>query len=185
MLKFEVLIGDNNMSEKPLRNIYDLLNLKPYEEFMFGEFTIKYRFLPDGNRQWYNDSNNTWVVDNDEPQLIRIIQNPNLIKKINSNPFIYLLDEDLTVYDIIILKGLIEVYGPINYILKDYKNGEKQGCKIMFRKYDKCISFHRFWFDFFDKIENCEEFKVIGSEDSVWELCIKSVKKSGKNSKLI
>ena len=163
------------MEEKPLRYIYDLLNLKPYEEFLIGEFITKYRFLPDGNRQWYNDSNNTWIVDNDELQLIRIIQNPNLIKKINSNPFIYLLDEDLTVYDIIVLKGLIEVYGPINYILKDYKNGEKQGCKIMFRKHDNCISFRRFWFDYFDKCPDYNKFKVIDSEDGMWGLCIKGV----------
>ena len=164
------------MEEKPLRYVYDLLNLKPYEEFLIGEFITKYRFLPDGNRQWHNDLNNTWIVDNDELQLIRIIQNPNLIKKITSNSFIYLSDEDLTVYDIIILKGLIEVYGPINHILKDYKNGEKQGCKIMFRKHGKYISFRRFWFDFFDKCSDYNEFKVINSEDSVWGLCIKGVK---------
>ena len=163
------------MEEKPLRYVYDLLNLKPYEEFTFGESPIKYRFLPDGNRQWHNDSNNTWIVDNDEPQLIRIIQNPNLIKKITSNSFIYLSDEDFTIYDITILKGLIEVYGPINHILKDYKNGEKQGCKIMLRKHGKYISSCRFWFDFFDKCPDYNKFKVINSEDSMWGLCIKGV----------
>ena len=163
------------MEEKPLRYIYDLLNLKPYEEFLIGEFITKYRFLPDGNRQWHNDLNNTWIVDNDELQLIRIIQNPNLIKKINSNPFIYLLDEDLTKYDIIILKGLIEVYGPIDYILKDCKNGEKYGCKIMFRKNVNYVYFSRFWFDFFDKCPDYNEFKIINSEDSMWGLCIKGV----------
>lgn len=164
------------MEEKPLRNIYDLLNLKPYEEFTLGEFTIKYRFDPEGVRQWYNESQKVWVTDNDEYSLIQIIQNPNLIKKISLNPYVYLSDEDITTYDVIILKGLIEVYGPINYILKDYKNGEKQGCKIMFR-YDKYVSFYRFWFDFFNKFSDCEEFKVISSEDSVWGLCIKGVKK--------
>lgn len=164
------------MSEKPLRNIYDLLNLKPNEEFLVGDSTIKYRFLPGGIRQWYNESQKVWVTDNDEYSLIQIIQNPNLIKKISLNPYVYLSDEDITTYDVIILKGLIEVYGPINYILKDYKNGEKQGCKIMFR-YDKYVSFYRFWFDFFNKFSDCEEFKVISSEDSVWGLCIKGVKK--------
>ena len=169
------------MEEKPLRYVYDLLNLKPYEEFLIGEFITKYRFLPDGNRQWHNDLNNTWIVDNDELQLIRIIQNPNLIKKINSNPFIYLLDEDLTKYDIIILKGLVEVYGPINHILKVYIDGEKYGCKIMFRKNVNYVYFSRFWFDFFDKIVNCEKFEVIGSEDSAWRLCIKGVKNYEKS----
>ena len=164
------------MEEKPLRYIYDLLNLKPYEEFLIGEFITKYRFLPDGNRQWHNDLNNTWIVDNDELQLIRIIQNPNLIKKITSNSFIYLSDEDLTKYDIIILKGLIEIYGPINHILKVYIDGEKYGCKIMFRKNVNYVYFSRFWFDFFDKCPDYNEFKVINSEDSVWGLCIKGVK---------
>ena len=166
------------MSEKPLRNIYDLLNLKPYEEFLIGESTIKYRFDPEGVRQWYNDSQKVWVTDNDECSLIQIIQNPNLIRKISPNPYVYLSDDEITIYDVIILKGLIEVYGPINHILKHYKNDERCGCKIMFEKHDKYISFYRFWFDFFNRLSNCEEFNIISSEDSVWGLCIKGVKKS-------
>ena len=140
------------MSEKPLRNIYDLLNLKPFEEFLVGESTIKYRFDPEGVRQWYNESQKAWVADNDEYSLI------------------------ITIYDVIILKGLIEVYGPINHILKHYKNDERCGCNIMFEKNDKYISFYRFWFDFFNRFPDCKEFKVISSEDSVWGLCIKGVK---------
>ena len=165
------------MEEKPLRNIYDLLNLKPYEEFTFGEFTIKYRFDPEGVRQWYNDSQKVWVTDNDEYSLIQIIQNPNLIKKIPTNLYVYLNDDEITVYDVIILKGLIEIYGPINHILKTYVDGEKRGCKIMFKKNVNYVSFSRFWFDFFDKCPDCNEFKIIDSEESMWGLCIKGVKK--------
>ena len=165
------------MSEQALRNIYDLLNLKPYEEFLVGDSIIKYRFLPGGIRQWYNEPQKVWVTDNNECSLIRIIQNPSLIKKISQNPYVYLNDDEITTYDVIILKGLIEVYGPINHILKHYKNDERCGCKIMFFKHNKYISFDRFWFDFFDKCyPNCKTFKVISSEDSVWGLCIKGVK---------
>ena len=158
------------MDNKPLRNIYDLLNLKPYEEFTIEKPHIKYRFLPDGTRQWRNsDITTTWITDNDESSLIKIIQNPNLIKKIPPSPYIY--DDKLTIYDIIILKGLIEVYGPIDHILKVYIDGEKIGCKIMFIKNNEYVSFSRFWFDFFDKCPD-HEFEVIDSEDSMWGLCI-------------
>ena len=157
------------MDNKPLRNVYDLLNLKPYEEFMIEELHIKFRFLPDGTRQRY-DSNNKWIADNDESLLIKIIQNPNLIRKIIP-PSPYFNDDKLTIYDIIILKGLIEVYGPINHILKVYVDGEKHGCKIMFKKNVNYVSFSRFWFDFFDKCPDYE-FNVIDSEDSMWGLCI-------------
>ena len=164
------------MNEQALRNIYDLLNLKPYEEFMIDKSHIKYRFLPDGIRQW-RGSNNSWIADNDERSLVRIIQNPNLIKKIPPSPYIYLNDDKLTMYDIIILKGLIETYGPINHILKTYVDGEKRGCKIMFKKNVNYVFFSRFWFDFFDKCPDCNEFKIIDSEESMWGLCIKGVKK--------
>ena len=158
------------MDNKPLKNIYDLLNLKPYEEFTIEKPHIKYRFLPDGTRQWRNsDITTTWITDNDESSLIKIIQNPNLIKKIPPSPYIY--DDKLTIHDIIILKGLIEVYGPINHILKNYIDGEKHGCKIMFKKNVNYVSFSRFWFDFFDKCPDYE-FNVIDSEDSMWGLCI-------------
>lgn len=163
------------MDNKSLRNIYDLLNLKPYEEFTIEKSHIKYRFLPDGIRQWCNSNGGTWIADNDERSLIRIIQNPNLINKIPTNLYVYLNDDKLTMYDIIILKGLIEVYGPINHILKAYIDGEKHGCKIMFKKNVNYISFSRFWFDFFDKCPDCNEFKVIDSEDSAWGLCIEGV----------
>ena len=68
------------MSKKSEKNIFKILNLKPFQEFYIDDdYVNKYRFLENGTREKFGLLSKSWYTYYNEEQLLKIINNPDLI----------------------------------------------------------------------------------------------------------